>query len=106
MPSSGVQTCGSEEHTSELQSHDNLVCRLLLEKKNTPHTSPHEYPAPTHPPPPPRTPLRTPRRARRQQRTPGRSAGGARGRGRIGFFLKDRAPPESSPFPPNTPFRS
>src|SRR3954462_7606774 len=23
----------SEEHTSELQSHDNLVCRLLLEKK-------------------------------------------------------------------------
>src|SRR3954462_4853918 len=34
MPSSGVQTCArSEEHTSELQSHDNLVCRLLLEKK-------------------------------------------------------------------------
>src|SRR5690242_21523477 len=24
---------GSEEHTSELQSHVNLVCRLLLEKK-------------------------------------------------------------------------
>src|SRR3954464_10263963 len=23
----------SEEHTSELQSHDNLVCRLLLKKK-------------------------------------------------------------------------
>src|SRR3954462_1428827 len=33
----GVQTCAlpirSEEHTSELQSHDNLGCRLLLEKK-------------------------------------------------------------------------
>src|SRR5690242_21616868 len=31
----------SEEHTSELQSHVNLVCRLLLEKKNkelTPRT--------------------------------------------------------------------
>src|SRR5260370_4816302 len=27
----------SEEHTSELQSHLNLVCRLLLEKKK--HTS-------------------------------------------------------------------
>src|SRR5205085_8320901 len=27
----------SEEHTSELQSQSNLVCRLLLEKKNT-HT--------------------------------------------------------------------
>src|SRR5690242_20910972 len=26
----------SEEHTSELQSHVNLVCRLLLEKKKLP----------------------------------------------------------------------
>src|SRR5690606_39953999 len=25
----------SEEHTSELQSRENLVCRLLLEQKNT-----------------------------------------------------------------------
>src|SRR4030043_40288 len=29
----------SEEHTSELQSHLNLVCRLLLEKKNKTQTS-------------------------------------------------------------------
>src|SRR6266571_7154526 len=31
-----MATCAvrSEEHTSELQSHVNLVCRLLLEKKN------------------------------------------------------------------------
>src|SRR5260370_14563655 len=28
------RTTRSEEHTSELQSHLNLVCRLLLEKKN------------------------------------------------------------------------
>src|SRR5260370_15017697 len=28
-----VAHCRSEEHTSELQSHLNLVCRLLLEKK-------------------------------------------------------------------------
>src|SRR5260370_3192768 len=28
----------SEEHTSELQSHLNLVCRLLLEKKNISHS--------------------------------------------------------------------
>src|SRR5690606_41390690 len=27
----------SEEHTSELQSRENLVCRLLLEKKNKKH---------------------------------------------------------------------
>src|SRR5256886_13430008 len=31
--------CRSEEHTSELQSQSNLVCRLLLEKKkNTQRT--------------------------------------------------------------------
>src|SRR2546427_9227162 len=31
-----VQETRSEEHTSELQSQSNLVCRLLLEKKKTP----------------------------------------------------------------------
>src|SRR2546430_5723176 len=35
-----VASCRSEEHTSELQSQSNLVCRLLLEKKKTIH---HEY---------------------------------------------------------------
>src|SRR5260370_8566658 len=41
---SGLITCGcavtgerSEEHTSELQSHLHLGCRLLLEKKNNTH---------------------------------------------------------------------
>src|SRR5688572_33281196 len=29
-----AQKTRSEEHTSELQSQSNLVCRLLLEKKN------------------------------------------------------------------------
>src|SRR5690606_40254205 len=29
-----VRLLRSEEHTSELQSRENLVCRLLLEKKN------------------------------------------------------------------------
>src|SRR5688572_32521869 len=33
----------SEEHTSELQSQSNLVCRLLLEKKKK-----NKYTAPTH----------------------------------------------------------
>src|SRR5690606_42093517 len=31
----GGQRPRSEEHTSELQSRENLVCRLLLEKKKT-----------------------------------------------------------------------
>src|SRR5260370_30622225 len=35
-------TMRSEEHTSELQSHLNLVCRLLLEKKKT--TDTHDKP--------------------------------------------------------------
>src|SRR2546427_2928285 len=30
----GAAAARSEEHTSELQSQSNLVCRLLLEKKN------------------------------------------------------------------------
>src|SRR5258708_34613412 len=50
-PFSGFQSCQgktlnsgsrrrrSEEHTSELQSPDHLVCRLLLEKKKTLTTS-------------------------------------------------------------------
>src|SRR2546426_7771814 len=33
VPSASFQTPRSEEHTSELQSPCNLVCRLLLEKK-------------------------------------------------------------------------
>src|SRR5260370_21178840 len=32
------ETFRSEEHTSELQSHLNLVCRLLLEKKKKHYT--------------------------------------------------------------------
>src|SRR5215204_5592967 len=42
----------SEEHTSELQSHSDIVCRLLLEKKNIKHTAiPAEH---TNTPRPPR----------------------------------------------------
>src|SRR5256885_2390968 len=37
-----LRSARSEEHTSELQSPCNLVCRLLLEKKN------HERLAPLH----------------------------------------------------------
>src|SRR5260370_6123289 len=38
-PGAARHRCGrSEEHTSELQSHLNLVCRLLLEKKKDQQT--------------------------------------------------------------------
>src|SRR5438034_5185972 len=33
LPPHGIVGARSEEHTSELQSHSDLVCRLLLEKK-------------------------------------------------------------------------
>src|SRR3712207_7342612 len=44
--SASILPCRSEEHTSELQSRQYLVCRLLLEKKNfhsptPPSQSPH-----------------------------------------------------------------
>src|SRR5205085_12261460 len=35
---SSMRTARSEEHTSELQSQSNLVCRLLLEKKKNTKT--------------------------------------------------------------------
>src|SRR3712207_6979471 len=40
-----AQRCRSEEHTSELQSRQYLVCRLLLEKKHPPSRRPkcHGY---------------------------------------------------------------
>src|SRR5690242_21198827 len=53
----GVAAAGevlrSEEHTSELQSHVNLVCRLLLEKKkkkknNTINKTKHQKNLPNH----------------------------------------------------------
>src|SRR5256885_7337626 len=38
----------SEEHTSELQSPCNLVCRLLLEKKNIDHFQPESVFSPSY----------------------------------------------------------
>src|SRR2546430_10394101 len=38
-------TIRSEEHTSELQSQSNLVCRLLLENKNNQHTTVRSHPS-------------------------------------------------------------
>src|SRR3954465_9551524 len=75
----GVQTCAlrSEEHTSELQSHDKLVCRLLLEKTTdrTPSWPPH------HPRAPPTQRLPVPRRTdpgHPRARPSSRAGGGGR----------------------------
>src|SRR2546430_5747021 len=41
LPADRVPPPRSEEHTSELQSQSNLVCRLLLEKKKKQKTHRH-----------------------------------------------------------------
>src|SRR3954464_5457739 len=95
----------SEEHTSELQSHDNLVCRLLLEKKKK--TLPAHQCAGT----------RERRRARRiprswsittRLRPAAQTATGGIGStgGSRFFFLMIRRPPRSTLFPYTTLFRS
>src|SRR2546426_3073780 len=45
---SGSPSLRSEEHTSELQSPCNLVCRLLLEKKKISHSSSDQRTKPHH----------------------------------------------------------
>src|SRR5688572_31296024 len=42
-PAGGAADGRSEEHTSELQSQSNLVCRLLLEKKKRQGLPEHRY---------------------------------------------------------------
>src|SRR5476651_2211798 len=76
----------SEEHTSELQSRQYLVCRLLLEKKKTESRGSAQAP---------RRAARAPRRGPVQ---------GAYMR-RL-FFLMIRRPPRSTLFPYTTLFRS
>src|ERR1022692_1131273 len=89
----------SEEHTSELQSPCNLVCRLLLEKKKT-----NGYPCPRY-----SWPLLLAlhvlphfgRAARFHQHRAVRGRGGVRGHVRdvFFFFLMIRRPPRSTLFP-------
>src|ERR1019366_1539378 len=93
----------SEEHTSELQSLTNLVCRLLLEKKKITDEATidagHGYrhrPRPRGPPPPAQT---APRAS-----CDGPPACTTTGRSISLFFLRIRAPPRSTLFPSTPPF--
>src|SRR3954462_2446412 len=81
----------SEEHTSELQSHDNLECRLLLEQNKARLPGAH---APFH------KAYRSPWYLNRPRPFPHlRSAPSF-------FFLMIRRPPRSTLFPYTTLFRS
>src|ERR1039457_1920622 len=99
MPSSALR---SEEHTSELQSPCNLVCRLLLEKKSNARAlelratlsdlgAGAQHRPPARPPDPRRA---QPAAARRTVPHPA-----------VFFFLKQPPPPKSSPFPQHAPLR-
>src|SRR3954464_13803192 len=106
MPSSAVKTrARSEEHTSELQSHDNLVCRLLLEKNNARSTSP-PHPHNELPPTPPPTAL-TPSISGHTWRThTACTPTPPWARLRTVFFFKKMPPPASPPpSPPPRPSR-
>src|SRR5438034_4876669 len=59
----------SEEHTSELQSHSDLVCRLLLEKKKQSTQRSRSTPAHTSPPRSCAADVRTPAAAERSDLT-------------------------------------
>src|SRR5256885_10214213 len=48
MPRAMASSARSEEHTSELQSPCNLVCRLLLEKKKKKNNASHASTVPKH----------------------------------------------------------
>src|SRR6202022_132153 len=102
---SGRSCVRSEEHTSELQSPDHLVCRLLLEKKKEQCMEPNDE-------------LRVARWGQRGRRGDQRAVHSSvrphdstplrlyppRALSSL-FFLKKRPPPKFPPFPPPAPFR-
>src|SRR3954464_2881359 len=106
MPSSACKTCAlrSEEHTSELQSHDNIVCRLLLEKKTWApvRTGDSGHSARVFPP----TTGAVAAVTRSLHRSgAGRDLPGESRRPAVFFFLMIRRPPRSTLFPSTTLFR-
>src|SRR6478736_974010 len=102
----GRRSARSEEHTFELQSQSNLVCRLLLEKKKTqlarhPPKEHHESQNRHHP-------AHEEEHARYGADSPlaHRQAPAAwRCGGAVFFFLMIRRPPRSTLFPYTTLFR-
>src|SRR5260363_29801 len=88
----------SEEHTSELQSPDHLVCRLLLEKKKNRETIDRERKYT-------KESVAERRSFSRRYRTIGAELGNASGRVSVVFFLMIRRPPRSTLFPYTTLFR-
>src|SRR4029434_5763762 len=95
----------SEEHTSELQSHLNLVCRLLLEKTKSASPTAHDLSAP--PASPASHAYHDCVAAQRDlSRPPWRVCTAHLTQHYCLFFLMIRRPPRSTLFPYTTLFRS
>src|SRR5574340_260882 len=92
----------SEEHTSELQSPKDLVCRLLLEKKKHPLRISNPRARPGRPQPGSLDSFAARRRVYLARRVRVRGSGAAA----FFFFLMIRRPPRSTLFPYTTLFRS
>src|SRR6266536_2866632 len=92
----------SEEHTSELQSRVDLVCRLLLEKKKTKASTPGRRRDQSVPSRIRGMPTKERGPARDTSREPPQSARASI----FFFFLMIRRPPRSTLFPYTTLFRS
>src|SRR5712664_1228264 len=93
-----AQEVRSEEHTSELQSRSDLVCRILLEKNKT-HLQCHDSPPPDD---------RQLYAIFAQERRDRQAARGCHRAARLDapfFFLMIRRPPRSTLFPYTTLFR-
>src|SRR5271154_5230387 len=86
----------SEEHTSELQSRRDLVCRLLLETKDTHSCSSGRSDRIERSTPARQSPVGRPRRDRHTRRADSTAAPKR-------FFCKVRRPPEYCRLPPPTP---
>src|SRR6202795_1477622 len=87
----------SEEHTSELQSLIDLVCRLLLEKKHRSSRPPPNARPPNRQRAPPRGSPPRPARPRQPSRPRSSMHRGLGDRSRSGFLLKEPMPRESYP---------
>src|SRR3954462_1899789 len=100
--SSEVCSSRSEEHTSELQSHDNVVCRLLVEKtrnlgRDGRAPAAYEVPLAGFPDGAPRPPHNDKLAPSPLQATPPRAP--------LLFFSTIRGPPSSTLFPNTAPSR-
>src|SRR6202789_749306 len=104
-PAPGSTGARSEEHTSELQSLQHLVCRLLLEKKQETASDRERITSPGDTECFVGSNVRAPQASRDGAEAAGRQTDPPWTVGLLAFFFNDRAPPGIYPLPLRAPFR-